>query len=204
MDGWDERKQTRWIDGGYRDVVVPWTETRSGHALTLEQKHAAQLLAELEFDVGRVEEILGLKKGQVEAWMDDEDFSRVFDGIYEELHPGAEEEFDFSKVLKPKQLEAAHLYFEQALTKVEVARRLQITDRTLWNWASDPAFQRYGNQLRKARDRLLSQELEAHEGLLRAGIAERRRQALDVLGEALEQKDLKAAMEVLRPWLRER
>src|SRR5207249_2028923 len=122
-------------------------------------------------------------------------FKGVVSGIYRDMHAGPEEEFDFFKVLKPKQLEAAHLYFEQGLTQVEVARQLRVTDRTFRNWAADPAFQRYGRQLRKGRDRLLSQELEAHEGHLLADLAQQRRRAMDVLAGALQQGDVKAAIE---------
>ena len=201
----DERLQVRWVDGGYQEVVVPWSQTASGRALAVEQLDAAHLFAALEGDVTKVEAILGLEAGTVQVWWDeDTNFQEVAVGIARDHYPEEPTGFDFSLVLKPKQLDAARLYYEEALTQVEVALRVEVTDRTIRNWAADPAFRYYGMQLRRATEARLREELIAQDKQIVESLAQQRRLALGVLAEAIEGKDVKVAIELLRPWLKER
>jgi transposase-like protein len=201
----DERIETRWVDGGYRDVVVPWSQTASGRALTKEQGEAAHLLAVLKGDAERVDTVLELDPGTTGQWLaTDENFRRVAIGLFNEYYPAEDRMFEFSRILKPKQLEAAHLYYEQALTQAEVARRLKVTDRTLRNWAADPAFRAYGESLRRARNERLTQESQTREIEILERLGEQRKRAMKVVDGALSGGDARVAIELLRPWLKGR
>jgi hypothetical protein len=97
----DERVETRWVDGGYRDVVVPWSQTASGRALTKEQGEAAHLLAVLKGDAERVDTVLELDSGTTGQWLaTDENFRRVAIGLFNEYYPAEDRMFEFSRAAR--------------------------------------------------------------------------------------------------------
>jgi len=165
-----------------------------GDRITKEQNRAARAMAQL-LDSAAVDEALDLAPGTVRSWMDGEAF---VERVVEErrmvvLYRTADE--DFGRLLSPKQRAAARMRGLDMLSQIEVARALEVTDRTIRNWERNAAFRLYQDQLE-------------HEELRRRGerrnmevdrLTEAREKALEVLVRAVEQEgDRKAALELLK------
>ena len=176
------------------DRILRVANGRIGDQITKEQDRAAQVMGRL-LDAAAVDEALDLAPGTVRSWMDDEAFVKR---VVEERHMvvvyrTADE--DLGRILSPKQRAAARMRGLGMLSQIEVARALEVTDRTVRNWEKNPAFRMYQDQLeheeekrRRARRRMESDQL-----------SEAKEKALVVLVRAVEEEgDRKAAVELLR------
>lgn len=203
MDSELELYETRWSKEGSYEVKVSWMESRSAQRLTYQQRQAAHLCAELEGDSHRVDALLELPPGTVQTWFDeDENFKRVVAGVYGELNNPDQDVVNYANGLKPKQMEAARLYYEEELTQTEVAKRVGVSARTIRNWMEDPLFRRYGGKLMQARERRLRETTERQDRRARERLVTQRDQAMRVYESALAADDVKVATELLRPWLK--
>ncbi len=102
----------------------------------------AQLL-----DAAAVDGALDLAPGTVKSWMDREAFANR---VVEQrrtvmLHRTTVE--DFGRLLSPKQRTAARMRGLETLSQIDVARALEVSDRTIRNWERNPAFSLYQDQL---------------------------------------------------------
>jgi len=167
---------------------------RIGDQITNEQNRAAHAMARL-LDAAAVDEALDLAPGTVRSWMDCEAFVKR---VAEErrmvvVYRTADE--DFGRLLSRKQRAAARMQGLDMLSQIEVARALEMTDRTIRNWERNPAFRMYQDQLEReeAQRRGKRRSMEADQ------LIEAKEKALKVLVRAVEEEgDRKAAIELLR------
>jgi hypothetical protein len=166
-----------------------------------EKRQAAKLIAEA-IDPSRIERMMRLPRGQLAAWWeDDEGFQRAAKASYWERRDQDARVIDYGQGLKPKQLEAATLYFVEGRQQIEVAKIVGVTDRTIRTWLKDAVFVRYGRQLARERaDQRLRQRQDRDAALLerRDGQFER---AQEVVDDALDEGDRRVAVAILRPLL---
>jgi hypothetical protein len=176
----------------------PW-ETETAMRLPREERQAAMLLGSLDFDADRVERLLDLEAGTVDTWLTNDDFALIAHESLERAHPIGVETIDFSKALKPKQLEAARLYYEEIMSQVATAKKVGIISvRTLQNWLDDPVFVAYGMTLRKEREFRLQEERDREETLAREALQQSGPKARAVIDHALVNNDVKVALEIMR------
>jgi len=165
-----------------------------GDELTDEQVRAARAMAQL-LDAAAVDGALDLAPGTVKSWMDREAFVKQVVDRRRRVMTSRTVDEDFGRLLSPKQRAAASMRGLETLSQIDVARALEVTDRTIRNWERNPAFRLYQDQLE-------------HEELRRRGerrnmevdrLTEAREKALKVLVRAVEEEgDRKAAVEILR------
>ncbi|MBA3630959.1 MAG: hypothetical protein H0W55_15045 [Actinobacteria bacterium] len=174
--------------------ILRATDERIGDQLTEEQERAARAMA-LLLDAAAVDRALDLAPGTVRSWMDCEAFvKRVVEQRRNVmLYRPADE--DFGRLLNPKQRAAARLRGLDMMSQIEVARALEVTDRTIRNWERNAAFRLYQDQLEHEESRRRGERRNMEVDRL----TEAREKALEVLVRAVEQEgDRKAALELLK------
>ena len=165
-----------------------------GDELTDEQERAARAMAQL-LDAAAVDGALDLAPGTVRAWMDCEAFANR---VVEQrrtvvLHRTTVE--DFGRLLSPIQRAAARMRGLDMMSQIDVARALEVSDRTIRNWERNPAFRLYQDQLEDEQNSRRGKSFSTETFRL----FEAREKALKVLVRAVEEEgDRKAAVEILR------
>ena len=176
------------------DRVLRAVRKQIGDEITKEQGRAAEVMARL-LDPAAVDEALNLASGTVKSWLEAEAFVNRFAQERLQVVAYGTVDEDLGRILTPKQRAAARMRGLDMLSQIEVARALEVTDRTIRNWERNPAFRMYLDQLeheeekrrRTRRRRELDQLTEAKE------------KALEVLVRALEEEgDRKVAVELLK------
>jgi hypothetical protein len=198
-----KRSQLEAVAKGKRPFIDPdgWESMYWAREVAPEQRQAAWLFAE-GVGPGRIDRILGLPPGQVrEWWIEDESFQHAARSAYFQRRDREARDVDFALALKPRQREAARLYFVELKAQVEVAAAVGVTARTIRNWLTDPAFQRYGEQLRVDAAEARRVEREAREAAFHSRLDDQREMAQDVIEEALEEGDRRVALALVRPLL---
>jgi DNA-binding XRE family transcriptional regulator len=175
------------------DRVVRAADERIGGRITKEQDRAAQLMARL-LDAEAVDEALDLVPGTLDSWMGDEAFVRrvAEDRCRVEVYRTPDE--DLGRILSSKQRAAARMRGLEMLSQIEVARALEVTDRTIRNWEKNPAFRLYQDQLEAEEEKRRRARGRVESDLFSEG----REKALKSLVRAVEEGDQKAAVELLK------
>lgn len=185
-----------------------WTEHEDWESATswarempAEQRQAARLLGRA-IDPERIDKMMDLPSGQVEKWWDEsEPFKNAASASFWSCRE-RESRPDPAKALTTKQLTAADLYFRQGRSQREVAKRTGVTDRTIRNWLQDPVFVDHGESIRRELTESRARELKERDQLTLARYRSQVEKAQDLVDEALEEKDRRVALEILRPYLR--
>ena len=165
-----------------------------GDKLTDEQVRAARAMAQL-LDAAAVDGALDLAPGTVKSWMDREAFVKQVVDRRRRVMTSRTVDEDFGRLLSPKQRAAASMRGLETLSQVDVARALEVSDRTIRNWERNPAFRLYRDQLEHEESRRRGERRNMEVDRL----TEAREKALEVLVRAIEQEgDRKAAVEILR------
>ena len=176
------------------DRVLRAVSKRLEDEITKEQGRAAEVMARL-LDPVAVDEALNLAPGTVKSWLEGEAFVNRFAQERHRLVAYGTVDEDLGRILTPKQRAAARMRGLDMLSQIEVARALEVTDRTIRNWERNPAFRMYWDQLEheeeKRRRTRRRRELDH--------LIEAREKALEVLVRALEEQgDRKVAVELLK------
>jgi hypothetical protein len=165
--------------------------------LTTTQKKAAELMARI-LDPLQVDAILERSAGTVSAWVSSSTFldcvaeRRYFNERYDT--PSS----DFGRALSAKQRAVARALTLDGSSQVAAAATAGVDSRTIRNWLHQPAFVSYQDQLRREdeeaeRARYTDERLEFQRRLRDA-----ESKALEAATKAIENGDLKVALELLR------
>lgn len=162
-------------------------------ASTKEQVAAARLMGKL-LDAATVDRALDLPPGTVKGLMANEAFFEKVVDARQFFLTYRDPDQDLSRVLSPKQREAARMRALEGLSQVETADLLKVSDRTIRNWEKNPAFGIYQDQLVSAeqKQRIAKRREEADR------FVAAREKALATLVRAVEAGERKAAVEILR------
>jgi hypothetical protein len=165
--------------------------------LTAEQTEAASLVAEL-LDSALAGGVLDLPPGTVERWAEDPRF--VKKAATDRYHSKWSQRptKDFGRVLSPKQRAAARLLSLEFKSQTEVAVAVGVDPRTIRNWLRQPEFRRYQEQIEREAEAQASYERAARQRAFEDRLGEERIKALNVMAKAIEEGDLKAALDLLR------